>query len=55
MTFNNKTMQEVSSYETPTVTTLEVLSEGVLCGSYTWTEGGGGVYGEDDMTNNGEY
>ena len=31
MTFNNKTMQEVSSYETPTVTTLEVLSEGVLC------------------------
>lgn len=33
MTFNNKTMQEVSSYETPTVTTLEVLSEGVLCAS----------------------
>ena len=33
MTFNNKTLQEVSSYETPTVTTLEVLSEGVLCGS----------------------
>lgn len=35
MTFNNKTMQEVSPYETPTVTTLEVLSEGVLCGSFT--------------------
>ena len=34
MTFNNKTLQEVSSYETPTVTTLEVLSEGVLCGSF---------------------
>ena len=34
MTFNNKTMQEVSSYETPSVTTLEVLSEGVLCGSF---------------------
>lgn len=31
MTFNNKTMQKVSSYETPSVTTLEVLSEGVLC------------------------
>lgn len=31
MTFNNKTMQNVSSYETPSVTTLEVLSEGVLC------------------------
>lgn len=24
----------VSSYETPSVKTLEVLSEGVLCGSY---------------------
>jgi hypothetical protein len=33
MAFNNKTMQKVSSYETPSVTTLEVLSEGVLCGS----------------------
>ena len=33
MTKNNKTMQNVSSYETPSVTTLEVLSEGVLCGS----------------------
>lgn len=27
-------MGEVSSYETPSVKTLEVLSEGVLCGSY---------------------
>ena len=53
MTFNNKTMQEVSSYETPSVTTLEVLSEGVLCGSYYL--GGGGVYGDDDMNDNGEY
>ena len=26
-------MGEVSAYETPSVTTLEVLSEGVLCGS----------------------
>jgi hypothetical protein len=33
MIFNNKTMQAVSTYETPTVTTLEVLSEGVLCAS----------------------
>jgi hypothetical protein len=33
MIFNNKTIQAVSSYETPTVTTLEVLSEGVLCAS----------------------
>lgn len=28
-----KFMGEVSSYETPSVKTLEVLSEGVLCGS----------------------
>lgn len=27
------TFEEVSAYETPSVTTLEVLSEGVLCGS----------------------
>mgnify|MGYP003421724856 CR=1 FL=1 len=40
MTFNNKTMQNVSSYETPSVTTLEVLSEGVLCASAEdWEQG----------------
>jgi hypothetical protein len=55
MTFNNKTMQKVSSYETPSVTTLEVLSEGVLCGSYDWTVGGGGSYGDDDTNDNGDY
>ena len=33
MTKNNKTMQKVSVYETPSVTTLDILSEGVLCGS----------------------
>ena len=49
MTFNNKTMQEVSSYETPTVTTLEVLSEGVLCGSYDSPS-----YGYDDDNDLGE-
>ena len=52
----NKTFEMAgATYETPTITTLEVLSEGVLCGSYTWTQGGGGVYGEDDMNDNGEY
>lgn len=55
MTKNNKTMQNVSSYETPSVTTLEVLSEGVLCGSGDYYLGGGGVYGDDDMNDNGEY
>ena len=42
-----------ATYETPTITTLEVLSEGVLCGSYYL--GGGGVYEDDDMNDNGEY
>ena len=48
-------MGEVSSYETPSVKTLEVLSEGVLCGSYKWTEGGGGIYEDGDINDNGEY
>ena len=33
MNINYKSMQEVSSYETPTVKTLDILSEGVLCAS----------------------
>lgn len=34
MTLKEKmTFEGVSAYETPSVTTLEVLSEGVLCGS----------------------
>lgn len=33
MLVNKKSMQEVSAYETPSVATLEVLSEGVLCAS----------------------
>lgn len=35
MNTNNKNnVWAVETYETPTITTLEVLSEGVLCGSY---------------------
>ena len=34
MNINYKSMQEASPYETPTVTTLDILSEGVLCSSY---------------------
>ena len=30
---NSKSVQGVSTYETPSVTTLEVMSEGVLCAS----------------------
>lgn len=52
MIFNNKTMQAVSSYETPTVTTLEVLSEGVLCASY----GEAGAAGKDlDQENSWDF
>lgn len=52
----NKTFEMAgATYETPTITTLEVLSEGVLCGSYTWTEGGGGIYDDDHTNDNGEY
>ena len=43
------------SYVAPSVTVLDVQAEGVLCGSYTWTQGGGGVYDGDDMNDNGEY
>ena len=34
MTLNKKNTWGGVSYETPLVTTLDVLSEGVLCGSY---------------------
>lgn len=34
MTFNKNNTRGVQTYETPSVTTLEVLSEGVLCGSF---------------------
>ena len=48
MTFNNKTMQNVSSYETPSVTTLEVLSEGVLCGSFD-SDNNTEIFDREDM------
>ena len=55
MNKNNSMKLEGMSYETPSVNVLNVQAEGVLCGSYTWTQGGGGVYGEDDMNDNGGY
>ena len=56
MTLKEKlNMGEVSAYETPSLKTLEVQSEGVLCGSYKWTEGGGGIYEDGDINDNGEY
>ena len=56
MTLNKKiTWGGVSSYETPLVKTLDIMSEGVLCGSYTWTEGGAGTYTEEFINDNGSY
>ena len=37
MTFNKNNTRGVQTYETPSVTTLEVLSEGVLCASGDFT------------------
>lgn len=33
MTFNKKTCEGVSTYEAPSVKSLDIMSEGVLCGS----------------------
>ena len=35
-----------ATYETPTITTLEFLSEGVLCGSFDRADSG---YGYNDL------
>lgn len=51
----NKKIMTWSTYEAPKVQTLDVLSEGVLCASGDYFLGGGGVYGVDDMNDNGEY
>lgn len=34
MTFNKKTCEGVSTYEAPSVKSLDIMSEGVLCGSF---------------------
>lgn len=33
MTFNKKSCEGVSTYETPSVKSLDIMSEGVLCAS----------------------
>ena len=55
MNKNNSMNWEGLSYVVPSVNVLNVHAEGVLCGSFTWTEGGGGIYGDDDTNDNGEY
>lgn len=52
MTFNKNNTRGVQTYETPSVTTLEVLSEGVLCASY----GEAGAAGKDlDQENSWDF
>ena len=46
MTFNKNNTRGGQTYETPSVTTLEVLSEGVLCAS--------GAFSIKDWENDGE-
>ena len=47
MNTNNKNnVWAVETYETPTITTLNILSEGVLCGS--------GEFGIKEWENDGE-
>ena len=55
MTLYKKTIEGSYPYETPLVKPLEILSEGVLCGSYKWNEGGPGNYTDGDINDNGEY
>lgn len=41
MNTNNKNnVWAVETYETPTITTLNILSEGVLCGSFDSADNG---------------
>lgn len=51
MNFNKTNTRGGQTYETPSVTTLEVLSEGVLCGSGDFDTPG---YGYDDENDLGE-
>ena len=49
MNFNKTNTRGGQTYETPSVTTLEVLSEGVLCGSGDFDTPGYGYDKENDL------
>ena len=55
ITFMDKKTMTWSLYEAPSVKTLDIMSEGVLCSSYKWTEGGAGTYSGDEILDNGSY
>lgn len=49
MNFNKTNTRGGQAYETPSVTTLEVLSEGVLCGSGDFDTPGYGYDNEHEL------
>ena len=49
MNFNKTNTRGGQTYETPSVTPLEVLSEGVLCGSGDFDTPGYGYDNENDL------
>lgn len=56
MTRNNEFITRGGQrYDAPAVAVVDIHNEGVLCGSFKWTEGGAGVYTEDDILDNGSY
>ena len=42
-------------YAAPAVTVVDVHNEGLLCVSGDYFFGGGGIYGDDDINDNGSY
>lgn len=42
-------------YISPEIKSVEIKAEGPLCTSFTYYLGGGGVYGLDDINDNGSY
>ena len=43
------------TYVTPSVSVVDIHNEGLLCQSSDYTLGGGGVYDDDDINDNGSY
>ena len=50
---NKNNVWGAEEYETPTIATLNIQSEGLLCVSFT--QGGGGIFEDGDINDNGEY
>ena len=51
----NKSKLEGAVYSAPSISALDIEAEGLLCASGDFTVGGAGVYGEDDINDNGSY